>query len=75
MRETVDAIHEQGAPNTNLNPDINDFFFYSENNKRRRCQRNIIKCCGGMIVILGMNAFSFYMGYIVKDINNGSEHR
>jgi len=69
MREST--LNLMPAENTNLDP--NNYFFYSENNKKKRCKTGIIKCCGITILLLGVNAFSFYVGYIVSQDNDGSD--
>tara|TARA_B100001093_G_C26442954_1_gene848916 strand:- start:344 stop:568 length:225 start_codon:yes stop_codon:yes gene_type:complete len=63
MRQTSVDIH-QGAMNLNNSP----FFSYEQNKKtkNKKCRLGIAKCCSVSIVILGMNAFSFYIGYLVS---------
>lgn len=45
----------------------NDFFIYYQNSKKKRCRSAMIKYCGIFIVLTGMNALSFYIGYILSD--------
>ena len=52
-----------------------DIFYYTKKNKKERCKNNTIKCCGALTLLIGMNLFSFYMGYFVyhnKLIDDGS---
>jgi hypothetical protein len=71
MRETSGDLYDKGAPNTDVDP--NNYFFYSDTNKKKRCRVGMFKCCGVTLVILGMNALSFYIGYLVKDREDGSD--
>ena len=67
MREST--LNLTPAENTDIvNP--NDYFFYSEKNKTKRCRVGIMKCCGIMIALLGVNALSFYVGYLVSKGND-----
>ena len=67
MREST--LNLTPAQNTNIvNP--NDYFFYSEKNKNKRCKTGIMKCGGITILFLGINALSFYGGYLVSQDND-----
>ena len=50
---------------------VNDdfLFYFSENNKKRKCRWRLCKCCTGFIFITGLNALSFYVGYLVSENN------
>jgi len=71
MRQQSDNIYHEA---TNLNPSL---FFHYEQNKKKKAKKfrlGVAKCCGVSLVIIGMNALSFYIGYLVsKDKNDGSD--
>ena len=61
-------IYEQaGATNTDIYWQ-NDYFF----NPKKSRMKCILKCGGVTILFFGMNAISFYVGYIVSHGKDGS---
>ena len=60
-------IYEQAAPNTDIYWQ-NDHFF----NPKKNNNKYILKCCGATILCLGVNAISFYVGYIISHGKDGS---
>ncbi len=59
-----------------LNPkdEMLDFFESTDKFKRKKCRKNCMKCSTIFLLLSGMNALSFYVGYIYSERNNdGSE--
>jgi len=40
-------------------------FRYQKKEKKRVCRKNAIVCCGGTLLLIGMNLFSFYIGSLL----------
>ena len=80
MRETSSdsaALNTPNIPNSAYaEPD--HFFWYEQDKKKRSCrswQSGVFKCCSIAVALLGVNALSFYVGYIVsRDNYDGSEY-
>ena len=49
-----------------------DFFYVTKKGQNKKCGVGALKCCGIIALTLGINAFSFYVGYIVAS-NDSSE--
>jgi len=47
-------------------------FFYVKKDQNKKCRIGVLKCCGIIALTLGLNAFSFYVGYRVAS-NDSSE--
>ena len=47
-------------------------FFYVKKEQNKKCRIGVLKCCGIVAITLGLNAFSFYVGYLVA-YNDSSE--
>ena len=56
-----------------LDDDIlpNNEFINSGTNKKcsKKCGKGFLKCCGIIALTLGLNAFSFYVGYKVANFD------
>lgn len=66
MRSTSIYDVDPNEFNYNKVKKTEDIFFYVKREREKKRRKNILKCCGGFGLIIGLNALSFYIGYIVN---------